>query len=390
MAPGFLVDASGREGPRAWEARALVAATGTHERVIPMSGWTLPGVVGLGAATVLLKAERMLPGETTLVAGSGPLVAAVAAGIVKGGGRVAAMVDLARPGDWLATLPAMASRPDLLARGLGWLRLVRAAGTPILFAHAVARIHGRDRVEAADVVPVDRDWRPVPGATARTVEADSVAVGHGLVPETRVTRLLGARHAYAAELGGWTPERDRDMRTTQPRLYAAGDGAGVGGAEAAETEGRIAGLAAALDLGKLDTRVHERLAARYRRRLAGARRFGRAMSRLMCPRPGLLETMEPDTVVCRCEDVTRREIEAAVAAGARDLNQLKSWTRSGMGPCQGRMCGEAAAALVAAKVGGREAAGQWTARVPVLPLPIDALVGGFTYDDIPQPQPAPA
>ena len=100
VAPGFLVDASGREGPRAWEARALVAATGTHERVIPMSGWTLPGVVGLGAATVLLKAERMLPGETTLVAGSGPLVAAVAAGIVKGGGRVAAMVDLARPGDW--------------------------------------------------------------------------------------------------------------------------------------------------------------------------------------------------------------------------------------------------------------------------------------------------
>jgi NAD(P)H-nitrite reductase large subunit len=103
----------------------------------------------------------------------------------------------------------------------------------------------------------------------------------------------------------------------------------------------------------------------------------------------MVDDIAPGTIICRCEDVTRAELDAAIAAGARTLDQLKQWTRCGMGPCQGRMCGEAAGALLAAAVGGRERAGQWTGRPPLRPVAADALVGDFDYADIPIPAPAP-
>ena len=113
------------------------------------------------------------------------------------------------------------------------------------------------------------------------------------------------------------------------------------------------------------------------------------MARLMAPRSGQVEAIAYDTVVCRCEDVTRAEVEEALERGAADVNQLKSWTRCGMGPCQGRMCGDTVAQIVAARTGSRAAAGAWTARVPLRPLNVDAMAGEFDYDDIPIPTAAP-
>ncbi len=389
-AGGFRIESVGPKGVNRWDARAVVAATGTSERVVPVPGWTTPGVMGLAAATILLKAQRMVPGEATVVAGCGPLVTAVAAGILKGGGRVAAMVDLAGLGDWLGAMPSLVSRPDLLSRGAKWQWQIRAAGVPVLRRHAVVDVRGTDRVREVVVCPVDDDWRPIRGRE-RTFEADSLALGHGLIPGTEVTRLLRADHAFVADKGGWTAVRDGDMRSSVAKLYVAGDGAGISGAVAAGMEGRLAGLAAALDLGRLSAAEYAAKAGPIKARLKRAERFGAEMGRMMTPRAGLLETVTADTVVCRCEDVTRGEIEDTVKAGAFEVNQLKSWTRCGMGPCQGRMCGDTAAKLVAGHVGGREAAGAWTARVPIRPITLDDLAGEFTYVDIwasgPEPKP---
>jgi bacterioferritin-associated ferredoxin len=216
-----------------------------------------------------------------------------------------------------------------------------------------------------------------------------VALGHGLVPGTEVTRLLRAEHRYVADRGGWIVERDGDFRTTVDGLYVAGDGCGISGGAAAELEGRIAGLTAALDLGRLDKGEYAKRTAPLRRAMAKAESVGIRMSRMMTPRPGILDTITAETVVCRCEDVTRGEIEATLEAGAFEVNQLKSWTRCGMGPCQGRMCGDTAARLVAERVGGREKAGVWTARVPIRPVALDDLAGEFDYDDIWESSPEP-
>jgi bacterioferritin-associated ferredoxin len=231
---------------------------------------------------------------------------------------------------------------------------------------------------------VDANWRPT-GAT-ETVACDSVTLGHGLVPATEVTRLLGARHVYQAEAGGWIAAVDADLRTSIAGLYVAGDAGGIAGAAAAVERGRLAGLAAAIDAGAAGRGA---LAA-ARRAATRAERFGLAMARLMTPRPGLLDCVPADAVVCRCEDVTRGEIEEALDAGAREVNQLKSWTRCGMGPCQGRMCGEAVAELVARRTGSREAAGVFSARPPLRPVPLDALTGSFAYEDLKLPAPAPS
>jgi len=106
------------------------------------------------------------------------------------------------------------------------------------------------------------------------------------------------------------------------------------------------------------------------------------MTRLMAPRMGMTAAIAPETVVCRCEDVTRAEIDDALATGAVDLNQLKSWTRAGMGPCQGRICGETVGALAAATLGDRVKAGAWTGRAPLRPVPVAALIGDYRYEDI--------
>ncbi|WP_291295515.1 NAD(P)/FAD-dependent oxidoreductase [Elioraea sp.] len=366
-------------------ADALVIATGAHERVMPFPGWTLPGVIGLAAATILLKANGVLPGQRTVVAGCGPLLSLVAASILKAGGTVAAVVDLASRAEWLGALPALAARPDLLARGALWRARIAAARVPVFHRHTVIRAEGTERLGAVRLGRVDAEGRLVPGAPEVAIAADALAIGHGLVPDTAATRLLRLRHRYDAA-SGWVAARDGTLAGSVARLWLAGEVGGIGGAAVAALQGRLAGLAAAQALGRSAAAAE---AAQLQAGIARAGRAAAAMSWMMRPRPAMAGGITPETIVCRCEDVPRAAIEAAIAAGARDLNQVKQWTRCGMGPCQGRMCGEAAASLLAPHVGGRENVAPWTGRPPLRPVSADDLLGDFDYADIPIPAPAP-
>lgn len=385
---GFEVRAVGADGPETYFARRLIAATGTSERIVPVPGWTRPGVMGLAATTILLKAQHMLPGRNTIVAGQGPLLAAVAVGILKGGGKIAAVVDLASTGDWLRAMPALVSRPDLLARGAGWLKQIRRARVPILTRHAIVAIEGDAQVTGARVAPVDASGAPI--GPARLITCDSVALGNGLVPATEIPRVLGAAITYDADRGGWITQADDFGVTSIAGLYVAGDGAGIAGAAAALERGRLAGLAAARDAGRLTQDQFLAAAVPIRAAARRATRFGAAMARLMAIRPGQVAAIASDTIVCRCEEVTRGDIDEALAAGARDVNQLKSWTRCGMGPCQARICGDVVGALIAPTVGGRAAAQISTARTPLRPVSYATLTGTFDYESMKLPPPAPS
>ena len=386
----FRVDAAGPAGPMHCTGRALIVAAGTTERIVPFDGWTTPGVIGLAAATILLKSQGILPGRSTLVAGCGPLLAAVAAKTIEGGGKVEAIADMAGLGNWGRTLPAMMSRPDLMREGFHWWQEISRAGAPILSRHTILKVEPADDGLRATLAPCDAAGRPVSGKR-RSVVADCIAVGHGLTPSTEITRLLRAEHRYSRQAGGWIAVADMDGRTSRPRLYVAGDGAGIAGAAAASHHGTLAGLACAIDLGAADTDQLWSHVPAARQAHAKAARFGRSMAQLMALRPGHIDSIGPQTIVCRCEDVTRAEIDAACDAGAHDVNQLKAWTRCGMGPCQGRTCGDVAAELLAARApgGSRERAGCFSARTPLRPVTVEALTGNFSYDDIPIPKAAP-
>ena len=389
LEPGFRLAALGPEGPERITAPRLIVAAGAMERHIPTPGWTLPGVMGLAAATILLKAERMLPGRAVVVAGTGPLLYLVAAKILAGGGRVAAVVDAQPRSAWLRAGAALAARPDLALRGLGWMAKLRLAGVKLLARHAVTGIEGDGQVARVRIAPLDADGRPRAEGEG-VVAADAVCLGYGLVPATEATRLLGATHRFDAGHGGWVPVLDGWQESDVPGLFVAGDGAGIAGAAAAPLSGRLAAIGAARHAGRLGEAEASRRAAALGAGLAKARRFGRAMTALSTPQAGLLAAMTDATPLCRCEGVTRATAAAAIDAGATTLVELKAATRCGMGPCGGRMCGEAAAMLVAERTGlPRAAIPPATARPPLRPVPIAALAGDFTYEELPIPQPAP-
>ncbi|CAB3809899.1 NAD(P)/FAD-dependent oxidoreductase [Paraburkholderia fynbosensis] len=385
----YRVDATGPHGPLHCTARALIVASGTTERVVPFEGWTTPGVIGLAAATILLKSQHMLPGRSTLVAGCGPLLAAVAAKTIEGGGKVEAIVDLASTGDWARSMPALLGRPDLLRQGFKWWNVIRRAGTPRYARHTIVRVEPLGECLRATLAPCDAAGRVIDGER-KTVLSDCIAVGHGLTPSSEITRLLRAKHRYSRAAGGWIAIADADGRTSRPLLFVAGDGAGIAGAAAAATHGTLAGLACARDLGAPQATAVERV-AKLRDAYRDASRFGHAMAKLMALRPGHVDSIALDTIVCRCEDVTRAEIDAACDAGAHDVNQLKAWTRCGMGPCQGRTCGDVAGELLMRRLGApsRDDVGCFSARTPLRPVTIEALTGDFSYDDIPIPKAAP-
>jgi thioredoxin reductase/bacterioferritin-associated ferredoxin len=360
----FRVDTIGPDGPRCYEAQAVVAATGLQERVIPFAGWTTPGVVGLAATSTLLKSRGVLPGHRLLIAGCGPLLESVAVEILDRGGEVAAVADLASRRDWPARL--------------------RDAGVPVLHRTTVTEVVLDATGLHATVGCVDGARAAMAGGAERRFSVDAVIVGHGLVPATDITRLMRVDHAYDAARGFWHPVVDEVGRSSLPGLYVPqlyGDGP-------AYLSGRITGLAAACDMGRISADTYARLVDPLHQE-AELARVDCAMAATMVARAGLAEAIPADTVVCRCEDVTRAEIDAAVRSGATNLNQLKAWTRCGMGPCQGRICADTAAELLSAHGISRQDAGQFTGRTPLRPLPLDLLTGNYGYADIELPPAAP-
>jgi len=389
VAEDYRIDALGPQGSLTCHARALIVAVGTSERVVPFEGWTTPGVIGLAAATILLKSQQALPGKTTLIAGCGPLLAAVAAGTRKAGGELVAVADVASRADWLRALPALLARPDLLRQGVSWTLALRRAGVTMLHRNTLVKVspNAGENGLCAELAPCDAAGRPHKDAVLRRFDADCVVVGHGLVPATEITRLLHAQHHYDRTRGGWVASADAHGQTSRARLFVAGDAAGIAGAAAAAHHGTLAGLACARAFGLVV--ADARLAVTQRAHTRAAR-GGQAMGRLMALRAGHVDGIAPETIVCRCEDVTRAEIEAACRDGACDVNQLKAWTRCGMGPCQGRSCGDVAAELLARQLAlPRAAVGVFSARTPLRPIRLGDLSGAFDYADIPTPKAAP-
>lgn len=318
-------------------ADAVLLATGGYERVLPFPGWTLPGVVTAGGAQAMLKGGLVLPGRTVVVAGTGPLLLPVAAGLAAAGARVAALVESADPRTVLRGSAALAAEPGKLAEGAWYAgRLLRHRVRP-LPRHTVVEAHGTDRLEAVTVAGLERDGRIRPGSERR-IPCDTLAVGHGMLPHTDLAETLGCT------LTGTAVRVDDEQRTDVPRVWAAGETTGIGGAALALAEGHIAGRSIAARL--YGTAPEPRSWAAAARVRARQRAFFAALETVYAPPVGWADRIPDDTVVCRCEEVTAGEVRTAAGPlGAGDLRTVKLLTRAGMGWCQGRVCAPAVAGL---------------------------------------------
>ena len=354
----------------------LIVAAGAYERGRPVPGWTLPGVMTTGAAQTLLRSYAVLPGKRVLVAGNGPLNLQVALELARAGADVAAVVELARrPGFWAAAALAkmLTSTPALALRGRGYMVELKRRGIPLLHGHVVASIERAGDRLRAQVIP----WPAGGGETSRRYEVDTVCVGYGFMPSNEILRALGCRHSFDPVRGHLVTERDGDGLTSVAHVYAVGDCTGLGGAPAAEAEGVIAGLAAARSLGLAPAAGQEQAIAQARAQLRRHRRFQSGLWELFRAPRLLTELAGPQTVICRCEELTLAEIEAGFDDGTRSIGAVKRVTRAGMGRCQGRYCGPVLAALAATRRSlPLDEAAHWAPRPPLKPIRIADIVGG--------------
>lgn len=359
-----VVTYSSGGGSRQIAAASLVVATGAIERPVPVPGWTLPGVTTAGACQILLKAHGIVDDDVVFV-GCGPLLWLIASQMIRAGAKPKAIVETVPRARYLAAARCLA--PSLqalkyLRKGAAMMRAVKRAGIPVHRDASGIAIEGTDRAEAVTFTSAGRRHR---------IETGRVALHQGVVPNQQVTRLLHCRHRWHARQRCFVPELSERHETNIADVYVAGDGGGIGGAAAAALQGRLVGLHIAGKAGRATAGATAPIEAALRRD-AAIRPF---LETLYAPPPEVLVPAD-ETVVCRCEEITAGQIREAVDLGAPGPNQVKSFLRSGMGPCQGRMCGLAVAAIIAERRGEPpDTVGYYRIRPPLKPLPLTELAG---------------
>ena len=358
--------------------KRVVLATGAYERGVPLPGWTLPGFMTTGAAQTLLRSYQIAPGSRVLLAGNGPLNLQVAAELVSAGVTVVALIEAAaRLGPrTLASLASMAlAAPDLVRDGLAYRNTLRRAGVPTLHRHAIVRVEGRDAVKQARIAEIDDHGKPVPG-TEKSFDADVVCAGYGFLPSNEIARAMECRHRFDERLGHLVAERDQHGRSSVAHVWIVGDSGGLGGARAAEAAGIIAGADVARDLGR--TVRHDREVQRAMAAVVRAKRFQSALWTLFRAPRIVDQLAEPETILCRCEEVSVATVHAAVVDGKiATAGAVKRLTRAGMGRCQGRYCGALLVELVARHSGtGIDEFCYFAPRMPFKPVPVATVSAG--------------
>jgi NADPH-dependent 2,4-dienoyl-CoA reductase/sulfur reductase-like enzyme len=344
----------------------LVVATGATDRVLPFPGWTIPGVFTIGGAQVALKYQGCAIGTRVVFLGTGPLLYAVAYQYAKAGAEVMAVLDTTGLGPKLAAAPALLRRPAVLAKGIYYLAWLRVHGIALHEGVRPVRVLGTQRV--AGVV-----WND--GHHERELACDAIGFGYALRSETQLADILGCGFTFDPLQRAYRPGHDVAGRSSVPGVYLAGDGAGILGADAAEWAGERAALALLEDAG---VPVDGARAATLERRLARIAAFGAGLERAFPFPAGWAAGAADDLIICRCEEITAGDLRGAVKdAGAHELNRLKALTRVGMGRCQGRVCGLAAAEILA-HASGREprAVGRLRSQAPIKPIPFTVVETG--------------
>jgi NADPH-dependent 2,4-dienoyl-CoA reductase/sulfur reductase-like enzyme len=363
--PGGTLSLVVDEKSEAVVAHHILLATGAIERPVPIPGWTLPGVMTVGAAQILLKTADSVPEGRTVLAGQGPLLYLVALQLARAGAPPAAMLETAPHANYHAAArrigAAWAGR-HLLAKGLASIIGVRRAGIPIRREVRGLRALGRDRVERV------------------AFEGGEIAIDHlflheGVIPNTQISLGLQLAHRWDEGQLCWRPVVDDWGRSSLAGIAIAGDGAGIAGAAAAALSGRLAALDAAAVLGRIDEVERDRRAAPIRANLARERAIRPFLEALYRPADGLLSPAD-EVIACRCEDVTAGQIRRAVRLGASGPNQVKAFLRCGMGPCQGRVCGPIVSAVIARARGVPIGEiGTYRPRAPYKPITVGTLAG---------------
>jgi len=314
-------------------AKQVIVSAGAMERPVPVPGWTLPGVMGAASVDILLKQSDVIPSGRVVFAGAGPLMLNVACHLIDCGVKIEAIIDTSQFKNMLAAIPhglGALSNSGLIIKGLIMLAKIRKAGIPIIKGAGKIRAEGSDRLESV---------RFEHKGVSKELTADLLLLHEGVIPNTQMSRLTGCDHEWYTPHQYWKPLIDKWGKSSVDSIALVGDCTGIFGAKAAEYSGHIAGVNAAFKNGNLSRTQRDKAAEPYfnsRKKEIKIRPF---IDTIYLPNSDMIIPEDPDTIVCRCEEVRLSEILEAVDTGYTKPSTIKNRTRSGMGRCQGRMCG---------------------------------------------------
>ncbi len=349
------------------QTRQIIVATGAVERPMPVPGWTLPGVMTCGAAQTLLKSAALVPNGRVVLAGSGPLLLLLASQLVRAGAKPAVVLET-RTKWWpaLKHAPGFVMAPGYLSKGLSMIGALHAAGVPTRRGIASLHLLGKDRVER-----VSYEWK---GAN-REEPADLVLLHQGVVPNVNLALSLRCEHVWDERQRCFRPRLDDWGASSVPGVRIAGDGGGIIGAKASEISGALAALAVAHAMGRIPAEERDRRATTLWAALDTHLRARPFLDAFYRPSEEWVAPRDPETLVCRCEEVSAGEIRRLVTEqGCPGPNQMKAFVRCGMGPCQGRLCGLTVTELIAECRGvPQQEVGYYRIRPPVKPVTVGDL-----------------
>jgi bacterioferritin-associated ferredoxin len=298
-----------------------------------------------------------------VIAGQGPLCWLIAVQLLRAGGGPVTLLETTQGGPVASALAAggLWAGRRLLWKGLSLVREARSRGLKV-----VRRVRGLQALGEGRVQEVRWDGGAMP--------CNTLLLHEGVIPSTHITRALGLEHRWDPAQLCWRPALDGWGATSHDRIAVAGDGGGIGGWEAAMASGRLASLDAAFRLGRVAEAERDRRAAPHRAAQQAALALRPFLDRLYAPAQEVLVPSDDATTICRCEEITAGQVRAAARLGATGPNQVKAFLRTGMGPCQGRMCGTTVAAVIAAERGVPiPEVGAFRPRAPFKPMTVGAL-----------------
>lgn len=359
--------------PSRLEAPAIIIATGAYDRSIPFPGWGLPGVITAGAAQVLVKYQGILPGKRAILSGTGPLQYAAAANLVDAGVEVLGVLEcnqgLIQKG--FLHLTGILGQWSRMKEGFLYAKSLLRARVPYKTGWSVIRVDGEGKVEEVTIAQLDKEGNPIPG-TERSNSLDTVVVGYGLTPSTEFFRLLDCEMIYSKPEGVFLPKRDPFFQTSHPGIYAIGDCARIGGAKLAMLEGKVAAAHVAYQSNRTTKDKFDQMTAKIYRAIKRENRFAKMLAEVFVIPRGLFSLAEPETIICRCEQISLAEIRTAISYGAQTVTDIKNITRSGMGYCQGRTCASILSQILASQRNCPPAEGYYlNIRPPIHAVPIE-------------------
>lgn len=356
------------ETARQVRASRVLISTGAMERPMPVPGWTLAGVMTAGSAQILMKSADQVPDVPCVIAGSGPLLYLVAWQLVQAGATVAAVLDTTprenyRKAAW--HLAGALAEAGSILKGLRWIRQIKQRGVAVISGVQNLSIQGEGQVESVS-------WTSGKNQP-QTISCELALLHQGVIPNFQMAKLAGCAQRWDSTQLCWRTESDEWGATDNPVIAIAGDCGAIGGALAAEFQGQLVALDSAYRLRALSLSQRDSQAVNIRRYLRRQNRLRRFVDTLYQPASWVTEPAD-DTIVCRCEEVSAGEIREVASLGCIGANQAKFFTRAGMGPCQGRMCGLTASAIIATTTGlSMDDVGAARVRPPLKPITLGDL-----------------